>query len=116
MGRRLAISQAARLLGIGRRELQRLVQNGNLATFEGQIDWDDLRVQFPRLAVNPAPHLEELRLIKSSAFSRRVRETVVPEADELQSQLKRRNIELAVARGRADKYERLLREMAHRLG
>lgn len=116
MGRRMAVSQAAKLLGLGRRELQQLIRNGDLDTFEGRVDLDALRRQFPELAVHPITPLEELQLIRSTAFSRRVRETVVPEQDALASRLKRREVELAVARGRADKLEKLLREMACRLG
>lgn len=115
MSQHVAVAKAAQLLGISRHELQALIRRGELSTFEGQLDLDELKRRFPRLALDGQGIYEDLRLIRTTAFSRRVREAVTPEKDELASQLKRRTTELAVERAKAEHYRGILEELAQML-
>ncbi len=115
MGRLVAVARAARLLNIGRSKLQKLIRSGELQTFEGKLDFEALKERFPEMAIDTSPVMERLDLIRATAFSRRVRDTVAPDHDELTCQLKKRNTELSVAEARADKYEELLKDMARHL-
>ncbi len=114
--KRVGVARAAQILGICRQELQTLIQRGELASFEGKVDLDALSERFPSLARDEAPIMENVRLLRTTAFSRRVRETVAPEKGELEQKLARRNSELSLQRGRADQYEAILDDLLQMLG
>lgn len=115
MGHKVAVAMAVRLLGIKRSDLQRLIHDGELLAPDGMVDMDQLRQFYPRLALRDSPVLERVQLIKSTAYSRRVRSTVAPERDMLEIQLRRRTAELAVERAMAKKYRGLLEELSQKL-
>lgn len=112
MTQRIGLAKSAHLLGISRRELQRLVQNGDLHTFEGCVDLDELRQRFPSLAMEDGSILERISFLQETAFSRRVRATVAPDVGDLASKLRKRTADLAVEHARAEKYCTILREFA----
>ncbi len=113
MGQRLAVATAAHKLGINRHELQNLIRCGELQTFEGRIDIDELRQHFPLLSLDDSPMLERVRTIKATAFGRRVRERVVaPEPGDLETKLKRKTLEHDLAKAEAQRYREILEEMA----
>ncbi len=115
MGHLVALATAVRMLGINRAELQRLVHDGELAAPDGMVDIDHLRALYPSLALKDSLVFERIQLIKTTAFSRRVRSTVAPERDALESQLERRNAELSLERAMAKKYRELVEELARKL-
>jgi CDP-4-dehydro-6-deoxyglucose reductase len=111
MGNLIGLARAAQLLGIGRRELQRLIQKGDLATFEGCVDVDELRRRYPTLGLQDGSILERISFLQETAFARRVRETVMPDVDDLAGKLKKRTADLAVERARARHYCTVLRDL-----
>jgi len=112
MGQRISVAKAASLLGIRRADLQRLIRNGTLQAFEGQLSLDSLRAHFPSLALAQSPIVERVAHLRESAFARRVRSEVVVQRDTLEHQLKCSNADLAVARGEAAKYRSILEDFA----
>ncbi len=116
MGQQVGVAKAAHLLGVSRHELQRLILNGELHTFEGQVDLDELRQRYPVLALSDDPLMERIDLIRGTAFGRRVRETLVPETDALQIQLRRKNTDLSVAQAKMQKFRICIEELAQLLG
>lgn len=116
MGQQVGVAKAAHTLGISRHELQRLIHDGELATFEGQVDLDALRHRYPTLALQDDPIKERIDLIRGTAFARRVRETVTPEKDELETQLRRRTADLSVAEAQMKRFRGCIEELAQLLG
>ena len=110
----IGLAKAAHLLNISRRDLQKLIQHGDLSTFEGCVDFEELRRRYPALALEESSFMENLAFLQETAFSRRVRDTVMP-VEDLAASLKKRTAELAVERARAQKYGTLLRELASRV-
>ena len=108
MGELIAVSKAAQMLGMGRRELQRMIHDGELHTFEGKVDMDEVCRCYPHLAREQNAFTERLALIKRSAFSRRVGGVVAPDQGELEQQLARRTTEAGVQKARADKYQQIV--------
>lgn len=115
MGQRVALAMAVRMLGVKRTELQHLIHNGELAAPDGMVDVDELRKFYPRLVLEESPVLERVQLIKTTAFSRRVRSTLTPERDALEIQIRKRNAELSLERALAKKYRELLEELTRKL-
>ena len=111
MSQRLGVARAARLLGVSRVTLQQLIRNGELSTFEGQVDLDELTERFPGLAFNQSPMLERASIIKESAFGDRVKQHVSPSTDTLQQQIKQLQVELNIERSKARKYQQLIQEL-----
>lgn len=116
MGQQVGVAKAAHLLGVSRHDLQRLILDGELKTFEGQVDLEELRQRYPALALSDDPVKERIDLIRGTAFGRRVRETLVPETDSLQIQLRRNNTDLSVARAKVQKFRVCIEELAQLLG
>ena len=108
MGEMIAVSKAAHMLGMGRRELQKMIHDGELHTFEGKVDVDEVCRCYPHLARQQNEFTERLALIKRSAFSRRVGGVVAPDKGELEQQLARRTTEAGVQKARADKYQQIV--------
>ncbi len=115
MEQRLSVNKAAHLLGVRRNELQRKIREGILAAEDGMVAIDELQRIYPSLMMGEDAVIEELELIKKSAFSRRVSQRVMPDADELELQLKKRNKDLGVQKARAEKYKTLLMDLLHQV-
>ena len=117
MGQELiTVSKAAQMLKISRRDLQKLIRDGELFCMDGYVDLNELRIRFPQMSLNDGSMNERVKMIKSSAFGRRVRQTITPETDEIEMQLKRRTTDLSVAKARAKKYQEILHELTSYLG
>ncbi len=116
MGQQVGVAKAAHLLGISRHDLQRLIHDGDLNTFEGQVDLEELRQRYPALALQDDPVKERIDLIRGTAFGRRLRETLMPDTDALQIQLRKRNADLSVAQAKVQKFRGCIEELAQLLG
>lgn len=116
MGQRVALARAANLLGVTRQDLQRLVHDGDLNTFEGRVDLDDLRQRYPTMALNDNPEYERTQMIRNTAFARRVADTVAPDTDSLERQLRKRSADLSIANAKMEKFRGCIQELAQLLG
>ncbi len=116
MGQHVGVAKAAHILGIKRGELQQLIRSGELHTFEGELDLDELRRHFPTMALDENMMVERVKLIRGAAFARRVRERVMPETDELQIRLHKRDVALGVAEAQLKKYRGCIEELAQLMG
>lgn len=116
MGQQLGVARAAQVLGVSRHELQRLIRDGDLQTFEGQVDLEELRQRYPTLALKDDPVKERIDLIRGTAFARRVRETVTPDKDALEIQLRKRTADLSVAEAKMKHFRGCIEELAQLLG
>jgi CDP-4-dehydro-6-deoxyglucose reductase, E3 len=115
MGERLPVSRAAHLAGVSRQELQRLILQGELHTFEGRLDLDELKGCFPQLAMDDSSEFQRVALIKQSAFGRRVQATVAPDLDDLERRLHKRETDLAIARARLERYRGVVEGLCRHL-
>ena len=116
MGQQLPLAKAANLLGVTRQDLQRLVHDGDLHAFEGKVDVDELRQRYPAMALEEDPMLERTQLIRQTAFARRVADTVAPDLDDLEKQLRKRNSDLSIANAKMQKFRGCIQELAQLLG
>jgi len=115
MGQHVPVARAATILGVSRHDLQRAIRRGDLHTFEGDLDLDELRQHYPFMDISKDPQLERAAMIRNTAFARRVREETMPDVDALAIQLKKRMTELSVAREQNKKYRTLVEDLAQML-
>ena len=116
MGQQLALAKAAHMLGVDRHDLQKLIHDGDLHTFEGKVDVDELRQRYPALALQDSPMLERTQLIRQTAFARRVADTVAPDTESLERQLRKRSADLSIANAKMKKFRGCIEELAQVLG
>ena len=115
MARYMGIAKAAKLLGVSRGNLQQLIRNGDLQTFEGQVDLEALKARFPALALEKSAAVERVQIIRESAYAKRVQETLYPSTEELQSQIRRLKVEFSIARTKARSYHKVFTELLDKL-
>ena len=116
MGHHVGIAKAAHILGIDRHDIQRMIRSGELHTFEGDVDLDELRQHYPTMALDENMMVERVKLIRGAAFARRVRNRVMPETDELEIRLHKRDVALGVAEAQLKKYRGCIEELAQLMG
>ena len=116
MGQHVGIAKAAHLLGVNRHDLQQMIRSGELHTFEGEVDLDELRHHYPTMALDENLMVERVKLIRGAAFARRVRSRVMPETDELEIRLHKRDVALGVAEAQLKKYRGCIEELAQLMG
>lgn len=116
MAQLIAIAKAARQLGISRHELQKLVHSGDLNSFDGSVDFEELSNRFPLLRLEDTLAHERVKLIKATAFGRRVRQEVAPERGELETRLHKKEADLAINRARAKRYQTFFKDLLVHLG
>jgi CDP-4-dehydro-6-deoxyglucose reductase, E3 len=94
----LTVSRAARLVGTTRGALQKQIKDGELPTFEGMVKPEDLLRLYPGTRIVDDSALERSREIRESAFARRLRERILPDAETLATRVADLGRELADVR------------------
>jgi len=111
----IGMARAARMLGVDRHTLQQLVHDGQLETFEGQVDVEALRERYPGMLTDEPGILEHVRTLRQTAFARRVQEAVAPNPEALSAQLHKLDVELSIERHHAKKYRQIVEDLVRKL-
>ena len=115
MPRLVTISRAARLIGVSRGALQSRIKNGDLAAFEGMVAVDDLLRAYPEARLEDNTILEQIERIKDTAFTRRVRELVLPSSEVLLARLTGMSRDLAQTQARLDFHRAIVGQLQVKL-
>jgi CDP-4-dehydro-6-deoxyglucose reductase len=102
-------------VGVTRGALQKRIISGELATFEGMVAPEDLVRVYPQTPLEGPGGLERYTEIKDQAFSRRVRERIMPDAETLLARVTDLSHQLLEARARLNHYDELLQHLDARL-
>lgn len=108
MSQPLSVSRAARLVGVPRATLQRMMAEGELPSFDGMILVDDLLRAFPQTRIEDAGAFERISRIREQAFGKRLAERVLPPRELLAQRLFALGRELADTRAHLSAYHTLL--------
>ncbi len=115
MSQWLTLSRAAHLLGISRVALQKRIRDGELPSFDGMVDAEDLQRTWPQLDLEDSGSFEKTRAIREDAFARRLRERVLPSQEALAQRLFAQGQELAEAQRTLTRYHALFAALQVRL-
>jgi CDP-4-dehydro-6-deoxyglucose reductase len=115
MSRFLTLSRAARLVGAKRGALQSRIKSGELATFEGMVSAEDLQRAYPEARLEDDAVFERLARIKDDAFTRRVRERVLPSPEVLIARLTETSRHLARTQAGLDYYRGIVEHLQAKL-
>lgn len=108
--RLLDIGRAARLAGVPREEIQRLIAVGELEAFEGKVDIANLAKIYPGFERRPASMLEFVSQIKEDAMWK----TPFPDVQDaasLRSEARQLRTETAYHKQQAESYRRILTDL-----
>jgi len=106
----LSLSQAARLVGIKRRQMQQYIQKGIVHAFEGAIRMSELQKVFPDAGQDHGGMIEKVRAIQDSAMYKHKRGDAVPDAEHLMHEIHLLKLKLGEAEAKIDDYRTLLSE------
>ncbi len=114
MARFLSLSQAARMVKVPRRALQRQIQQGVLSTFEGSLLMEELLRIYPNANADESGMLEKTRLLKEAAFGKVLTETRL-DPEHLSAELQRARVKLVRMQEELDKHQKLAVDLQRRL-
>ena len=115
MQEKLPVFRAARLVGVSRKTLQEKIRLDGVSTFEGTISVADLLTLYPKADLSRDSEYERIQLIKDTAFARRVRQSVLPDAATLASRLADLGRTLVETKDHLSQYTLVLEHVAERL-
>lgn len=116
MAHLLSISRAARLVGVARGALQTKIKAGELQSFDGMVEADELLRVYPGVHLDDDSELERVARIKDRAFGKRVFERTLPDKEVLAARIHEIGRELAESKGQVKFYQDLLDRFGARLG
>ncbi len=111
----LPLSRVARLVGQPRSVIQRMIHDGELDTFDGMVDMNELLRVFPDVQWEDNGEFKRVEEIKAKAFSRRVMERTLPDKEVLAERLFEMGKEFAAAKTLLLHYDEVLRFLDHKL-
>ncbi len=109
MSHYLPLSRVARLVGQPRSEIQRMIHNDLLATFDGMVDMNELLRVFPDVRWEDDGEFRRVQEIKEKAFGKRVFERALPDKEVLAERLFELGKEFAAAKTLLLHYHEVLR-------
>ena len=116
MSNRISLSRAARLVGTRRGTLQKMIQQGELKSFDGEIDLSDLLQVFPDAQIEDTSMLERVGMIMEQAsFVNPNPALKRMDNDALASRVYQLSQDLAINKRKLSRYESLLELLQQRL-
>lgn len=107
----LSLSKAARLVGLSRSTLQRKIQCGELDSFDGMVQPEELLRVFPDFELEADPEYERVEVIKEQAFGKRVFERAMPDKEVLAARLNSLGRELSDAKAKLRHYQTVIERL-----
>jgi hypothetical protein len=114
MEHRLNASKAAKLAGIGRRQIQKDIQAGMLDVFEGEVTVKSLMMRYPAMQMDNMKEIKRVARIQRRAASK-VTTDFLPSDQVVVDQINRMQTKLDDAHMKIADYEELMFEMKDRL-
>lgn len=114
MDRLLSVSQAARMVGVPRKMLQKHIQEGRVSSFDGYIRMSELHKAYPETNGDRSGMLEKTRLIREAAVLKDGSERRA-DPERLATELHRAKIEIARLQQQVDSYRLLASETEDQL-
>jgi CDP-4-dehydro-6-deoxyglucose reductase len=112
MSQLLTLSRAARLVGVSRSILQKQIQDGELPSFEGMVDIDDLTRAYPQAELEDNTIIEKIEQIIDNALERargdKLRKLLAPDLGTLAARVSSLSKELARIKNENNKLHQAL--------
>lgn len=116
MENRISISKAARLLGLKRGELNARLAAANIETFEGQVNFEEVKCVAPSLKLSDPEILERAKTLREKSVAKYGGSEKFPEHLDLVTEIQRVTTDLIVEAHKANHYREIINEMIEELG
>lgn len=115
MARNLSLSQAARLIGVTRKDIQKKIQQNKLVVMEGTVLLEDLKKAYPDAQYEDNRMLEKTqKLMKDAVYKMAQSEHEGAQLDALSRRAYRLNQELIKQKAKSDYYQNVLNQLRHK--
>ncbi|MFT5505575.1 MAG: hypothetical protein ACI8XC_003297 [Gammaproteobacteria bacterium] len=114
MQNNLNIARAARLVGIGRHQIQQDIKEGRLDVFEGDVSVESLRLRYPDLRLDHEFELKRAKQIQTNAVHKCPREGTGSKT-EMADRINQLQSRLGEAEAQIERYSEIIIESQHRL-
>lgn len=111
----LPLSRVARLVGHSRASIQRMIHDGELASYDGMVDMNELLRVFPDVSWEDDGEFKRVQEIKEKAFGKRVYERALPDKEVLAERLYEMGKEFAAAKTLLLHYDEVMRFLGDKL-
>lgn len=116
MARYLTLSRAARLVGTKRGALQKKIRAGELSTFEGMLELNELLRVYPNVELEDSAMIERVDRFIENALTKVARSTaILPDAETLLARVSLLSQELAAAKAEVGRYAALVDQLKPRV-
>jgi CDP-4-dehydro-6-deoxyglucose reductase len=107
MSHLLPLSRVSRLVGESRASLQAMIKRGELSTFDGKVDLEELLRVFPDVRWEDDGEYARVEEIKRKAFGKRIMERALPDKEVLAERLYELGKEFAAAKSLLLHYDQI---------
>ena len=114
MEHHLNIATAAKLVGIGRSQIQKEIKAGNLDVFEGEVTVTSLKRFYPHVKLENERELDRVERIQNNAIYK-IQADSIPSARVMADHINKLQVRLQEAEQKIHEYESLLLESRDRL-
>jgi len=114
MEHHLNIAKAAKLVGIGRRQIQKEIKAGNLDVFEGDVSVSSLLDFYPHVKLDNEREIHRVERIQRNAVFK-IQADSIPSERVMADQLNKLQLQLQESEQKIREYESLLMESRDRL-
>lgn len=114
MEHHLNISTAAKMVGIGRRQIQKEIKAGNLDVFEGDVTVSSLLSFYPHVKLENERELDRVERIQKNAIYK-IQADSIPSERIMADHINKLQVKLQETEQKVSEYENLLMETKHRL-
>jgi CDP-4-dehydro-6-deoxyglucose reductase len=112
VARYITLSKAARLVGVKRGTLQKRIRAGELSTFEGELDVEELLRAYPETQMEDNTEIERVERFMEEAFAKAMRhESEALDAHTLTKRVSLLGQELAAAKAEIHRYNELMEQI-----
>ncbi|CCQ74706.1 hypothetical protein [Magnetospira sp. QH-2] len=116
MGKPIAVSKAARMMGVSRSDLNKRLLAAGIPTFEGHVDLERVKCIAPSLDMADSLMVERVAHIRANPSKGINDNKTLPSQRELADDVRHLTTEVMVANNQAARYRMLLDEVAGKLG
>lgn len=116
MGEQIGVSKAARLLGVKRVDLNKRLDSAGIPTFEGKVDFEQVKCIAPSLDIEAPEFLDRIQCIRENAAKPMAAPPSSTDPQILAKEVQRLSSELVIETQMGQHYRQVIVDLAAKLG
>lgn len=112
----ISVSKASKLLGIKRSELNEQLRASNISTFEGMVDFEQVKAMAPAISLCESEIMDRVRIIRDNPLKSLKSDVGEQSRGQLETKLHKLTTDLLVETRTVEHYEQILVTLARKLG